>query len=780
MKKLSVFSVKTLVLYAIFTFIGTGILVIIESYLIQNIAIIQVKNYSSVITTLWSIQATLSTLLIAFLSIFSHRFSEINYGITVKELLMLKKSKYGLNFYEVILFIYILTGLNFVPVLVDCLNTLVAMVLVEILLMLKIIMTSLKLSVDDQYAEIEARNLAVKLRDDAFNQVDRENVPSQEGNRHKLTESEEMLVWLLDKIVAELKDTPKNSTDKLNIKNKSLFFLLKVIQEDKKNLCKDKLLVLFNQLAYDFKYMSAVDIAKEILTIKDVSQTNNVVDTICSLFYANEWSKDSYTHFLKYLKYYIEHHMDDYFYVFLNFLMNLCKNSDTDTLLEFLQILLEREGRIGHKQTAEILHMTAAYLYYLDNESNDTFIKHDFILNIFQADIQVRKKNTCLSQYILDSDNLEGLCLCVEEIEKNNGAFYQKHITYSKGAYFITINKTVEDYCKFMLFYRYKGDKSLIDRFSLQFLMNVRKSTDDNGTMLDVLQSANSKFSDCCNIPLVKKNPMLNNDINALIIIKLIDEAEYIRSHPDEYLKKIKELQNNIVDTSQNSCFFTKDIVGETDKLIIPEFFDYSDFSGKTHLLNHHEILLEEMKLSLYNYNTKYMNVLNAEVEWFENLDCLEEIVSFLYKEKSSLNFNSCYYRTVSDLSVWQSKSDKLQEAINELDNNIIQSKERLNVFCGDVIYANEEIFKPRLTLEKNFMKISCFLSKSEVDSYIKLHHYNDGQYFITLPYNSQTKISCSYQQCYDYVCQTKLKISFEYSISVATEKFGACVTFGK
>lgn len=784
MNNISVFDVKNITKSARNSFIFIVILLLLDILVIQKFAIFHIQEYSSALTTLWSVQATLSTLLIAFLSIFSNKLNDINYGITVKELLMIKKDKMFLNYYEDIVFVFILTGLNFFPVLFSCLNTLVCLVAYEFYLMLKIIMISLKLSVDDQYAEEIAKEVAIEIRNFALNEENLKKRHLNNSSNSKATKEDENLDWLLNKIVSELIESARNPTVKLNITNKSFRFLIKTIQMGDKallndNFHHDKILILFRSLCNDSMYSSAIDVSKEIFLNCSNDETNYVINTICDKYYDNQWSKESYTYFLQYLKYYVNYHFDKYFFVFLNFLLNLCKYLDVSTFHEFVQTLCDNMGFSGKEKTFELLHLIGAYLYYLENEDyfmpKETEIKKERIFDLLFSEVQFGSKSLTLSQCISDIYYLEALGECIAEADKEKGLFYHKHIPPSKGAYFLNINTIINDYNKFIIFSLYNGRNSFIEGLSMSFLIKFRSIINDEGFILEKYQSRYQDFSDWCNIPALKNNTMLRDDLDSAIIIKLLDESTSIRNHPETYLGEIKKLFANIVQVTKESEYSVDVIKTQSVYLEVESLFHYSDFSGKVQLMNQHDVFLEAMKMKLYHHNIDFMEVLKTNWDWTENL---EEISNFLSRENRTVAFNRCCSRTFTDISKWQTMSEEIREIIKELDKNVKRTDERLAVSKGDVIYINDNIFKPTLTLPDRFLKISSYLKTEEIVVYINEHHYENGRYFIPMPYESQTKIICTYQQCFDYVYTAMLKITLTFGVSVASEKFGACVKF--
>ena len=556
-------TIKITIIGILIILISIGI-TIFDCKIIQPRAYFTINNYSSIITTIWSIQATLSTLTIAFISIFTNKLNESHYGLSIKELLAIKKDFVGINFFEKILLIMILTAVTIIPVIFDCMNATILLAIIEFIMIFQIIETSLKVTMYDEYANSIAKKKVDKLLRDVLD----EKIDDSQLETRKLTKKQEKLYSIISKIIEELNTKSDSNDISLSTNDKSFLFIIKVMRECKESYssvykeCSSEVVSWFNDMIKSKRYINAIDLGKWMIYDADNGDSQYIARVICHEYYSGRLDREYFEIFINEIKFNTKQKLEKYFDIALEIMFQILQNADEHYFKAILSNIMQCQANYKSHKRMDFLQITAAYTYYLclkeklyEGEFGEKNLK--ILQGIITSEFIANGKKQKLSSIISNENYLLGINKCLSLIKRQSGKIHYRDLYILGQLRTVHVDRDIQEYAIFILFTIYKNNNNSLNQLPYDFLVLLRKHLTSEGNIVKFYQDNYQKFAVWLDWKPIKQNPTLLSHVEILLKTKIIERSKLYREDSSTIEEKIATLGMDIKEIWNQSPFIT-------------------------------------------------------------------------------------------------------------------------------------------------------------------------------------------------------------------------------
>jgi len=745
---------KVIIARIIYIFVFSLALFFLDSLVFQKHAIYFIKQYSDIITSIWQVQATVSTLTLTATAYIIGRINSTYYGICIKDLLHLsdRKSTFGLSFWESILVSLLLLFVNGLFVFLN--NILSVAVVSSISLYLTIVITLECIDViseSKKYAD-QAKALVNGLVHQILHegQVDGNNADDPFPNtiQNALlkadTLTKEHFGLIIDKYTIELELKINSGTDLLN--------------DDAFNYFKSILNSFYKLHESHFQpkmYNNLINLQRYAIEKKSDKNIASIINAALSA------TEDSNVNVLKvFLSYYYSGYIDprcfksiidnrldqihlgfyDPIAIALAIFRKCITMCDRETFKKTMFSVFHIPPYRFKSSKGTILLISISYLYYLSFRERDFRIKN--------GDSAVQELRTFINEVIIDSfeegrklkvinilSNLKMILVDIDRAIKFLRANQYEWEISNFNSKWLQLDSNFLDFVSFTLLAYFTRHSVKFEELEINTLLEIKKRVNTEG---EVEESYRTNFIEFCNWvgrPFQEgtKNLALSTSIANSIKSKLLEKAQIDRAifdsnKEDWFAKKIESVTQTLKASALYDEFASDNYHMVTFTLIERECFGFAtsehDFSSSA------ENLRSNIEGTVFAKAQKVFSIYEFDPDFDHPDESLKTFEGLLKKaRRQGLNINQSFNNSFFSEAEHYSFSDKAKSRFNEIKSQI--------KLCGNLTSLNgysiyTDASKPQFGFNFNlasYIRIESGLT--DEDARLMLSEYKVEDYYV-------------------------------------------------
>ena len=777
MKK--IFSTKRIIGTSLIFVLVSILIVLLDLCIIKNNSIIFLDDYDSIITTIWSMQATISTLAIAFLSIFVNRIDDVYYGMTVKELLVINSNKAFGNYYEQIFLVIIINATSAIPVIFNSMSSVVLIAFIHLIVILNIIGVSLRISMDDNYATSLAKKYVEKLLESLTEEI------TKTGSKVRI-KNEELLMEIVHNIIQNIANKERVIIED----DRDFMFIIKIMSEcrsdniDMVNKCNTQLSVLFNKLIRKQDYLGAYHLSRWLIYHDNLIESRQIVREFCFLYYERSLDEGIFKKFINDITSNLTQSLDKYLDLGIELLLQVSLYADTRYFLDVVRNSYNFSGEMfNYKFTREKLFQSiSAYMYYIG-------IKEPIYIDQYGEELHKKVNDLINLTFYRNSDKLScstilkkegylyGLSKCHELLNYDSNSLRYKILMEYGQVRRIHIKEDIYEYSIFMIFSIYRSNIEIFDTLWYDFLIKLRKALTEQGELDETFSMAYEKFCTWIQWEKTLNNPSLLKGLDAYLKKKVMERVQQNRKDKATRLEKISNLKNEILSLCKKNPFYAPDeaIDNEYELLITEDINLYSKgvqyFGLEKNIFKHMLARLfytnePQMKKIIFNAFNQYSN--DEEIKFVNNLK--DELLNNTFTINTNESID--HFFRCRDFEIY------IIDELLKMTENIENIDYQWDIDEYAMIYIDKTKFMPKFSLDKNFIEEIEYWEDSEIEKFVNENCTRNNTYYMSI--SNELEIECSKEECYEYIKESKFKLKCKYHLAIAEECFGMVVYLNK
>ncbi len=782
----------------IYTLCALGLIVLLsllDRFVLREFDLVIIENYSSIALTTWAVQATMSALTIAFLTICSNRLKDTHYGFTLEELLCIKTdSLTRLNFYETLIIVVALNALSLPAILINSLMMVCVICCISMYLTIVIVYESLQLAMSDEYIHRFAKEYVYRVLD----LVKNTRVEQDEMGLPLYTDRQREYLHALTKLRLSLLSKAAQG----NIPNASededlVFFDDALKRFAPEHKLRGNTLECMSRLINDAVLNNNSNLAYSAYTYLPSDAIDHILEAIWLLshhYYTGAISRREFD--MVYNSLFNGRPISNRC-IFI-FMAEVIINADIDMLNTLLP-------KIDYSLTSDnsdyLIYAAFAYIYYL-SFYEPSYIKtygeakHKLLGEAYSNlnySIKDRRPQFSLIQLLSD-------CFTNDAEEKAHGYFqyFRNHTRISndsKGLNFLPNDDIIIEYCIFYLYSHFseysEKENELLRRLPpSSAIVNIHKRFFSNTGEIKPNKSRDyERFAVWIQLSdRHQRNSILfestsdNNGLLGFLRIllkdKILEETiiarESLPKYRDAILKQCQLLQRKY----QKSENYTALDADNTTLARYETIRTLHVIGTLEHQISRLSEMNEHVLLVPFKKNEdKLIRRALGNANIIKNLsDVLTE------QQHVLISCDSCYTQKISEHYMFKNIDANLKKQLNQLDAHVQCVDEDKIENQSFFIYYDSSLYKPAFSVR---IEIQEYLTDDEIDYYLRQRHKHDEGYCIDENGDYRTKdsliepirITCTREEEEKWLKNKYFCINHHVTYTVAQEPFGLVVS---
>lgn len=762
---------------------ATLIISVLDNKLIKPNAIILLDNYDDINLVVWQVQSASITLIIAFVSFFVNKLKETFYGMTASELLTINRKR--LLQYNIIDYALLAISLNvctFIAIISKSMCGVVFIAILELLIIIRVVYISLMVAMNDNYIN----NIAAEYVNNIFTQAIKNDLTTNQYGYPIYSDAQNSLLRIIDKIFDNINTEllMKKSIDLY--KNEDFMFVIKIFRDTKdthaqiSDYCVEKMQVLQGFAINSANDSLAEQLTNWILACWSKNKVYQSIISICNGYYHGKISKETFSSFTKSQCHKAIQSLDDNFDSILVFTLSVIRSGDTDTFIKIVQSTLKYMDYSHSHLVQKFVQVILAYSYYLlykeplflDEQGKMT---HSNVRNMIKLGVMVNGKEYKLSRIITDPNYCMGIPYIFKQDDNDNinldnweyssiGTWKKLHLEYD-----------IAEYALFYAFTFYSNEFDFFREMTLERLVDLRKLLTNDGKLNDLLITQYNDFIVWIEANFRESNIELVQELDKYIKVKALMKAKNDRSDIETRMKKIDEINNSILSMCENSPLYSEAISDNADTISLEHIDDIDSFSKHVSLIDRDNVIYDYILISLFNNISHMMYPCRMSVDMNSDTENIKKFNQLISRTSKNIKLNTNFNETISDHFEYHNISLQSKSALKDFDTSVKQ-KGRWPTGRYSLIYIDSTIFYPQFSLSQNISEYIEWLSDAEINQFIREKLKCEEQYI--LPVSPNLSIPSSFEECYEFIKQSKFKQVYKFKFVKPIKNFGIHIYF--